>query len=202
MPPCRPCDGPSNLGKIHAVCTRKRRLGCAHSLCTEREGSRARECHSEGTPRTRRARSEAGGRRPLPAPPRTSTSVPGSFCKAGLFRDNGGRTCLRALGYDSSLPVAWKAPAGVLGKAAIVVASKRHRPEELQFSIAPTPSHRGVHRLGASEPGPLTAARTPARWPHVKTRSRPPLCPQTPKPASSRLFTDLRRALYLASSWR
>jgi hypothetical protein len=38
--------------------------------------------------------------------------------------DNGARTHSRSRGCDSSLLVAWKAPAGVLGNEAIVVASE------------------------------------------------------------------------------
>ena len=37
--------------------------------------------------------------------------------------DNGARTHSRSRGCDSSLLVAWKAPAGVLGNQAILVAS-------------------------------------------------------------------------------
>jgi hypothetical protein len=62
---------------------------------------------------------------PLPDPPGTSPGVSVSFDKAKSFRDNGARTHLhrRALGCDSSLLVAWKAPAGVLGNEPMFVAS-------------------------------------------------------------------------------
>jgi hypothetical protein len=55
-----------------------------------------------------------------------SPSVPVSFDKAKSFRGNGARTRLhrRALGCDRLLLVAWKAPAGVLGNEAMLVASE------------------------------------------------------------------------------
>jgi hypothetical protein len=99
------------------------RLCCAHSLCIGLEEGRARECHNEGRPRTRQARRQAIRRLLIPDPPGTSPSVPVSFDKARLFRDNGARTHPRARECYSSLLVAWKAPAGVVGNRAKLVAN-------------------------------------------------------------------------------
>ena len=101
-------------------------LHYARSPCIGRAKSRELECHNEGKPRTRRPRKRAVRRLPLPDRPGTSASVPGWFGRAKWFRDSGARTRLHppARGCDCSLLVAWKAPAGVLGNALILVANK------------------------------------------------------------------------------
>ena len=103
---------------------RKPRVCCARSLCTGREEGRVRGCHNEGKPRTRQARRRAARHLPLPDRPGTSPSAPVSFDKAKSFRGNGARTRLHRRARDSSLLVAWMAPAGVLGNEAILVASE------------------------------------------------------------------------------
>jgi hypothetical protein len=124
--PCRPCGGRDNLGKSHGAYTRKRRLRYARSLCIGRAKSHEPECHNEGKPRTRQARREAARRPPIPDLPGTSPSVPVSFCKVRSFLGNdvGTGPRPRSRGCDGSLLVAWKAPVGVLGKGAILVANK------------------------------------------------------------------------------
>ena len=97
---------------------------CARSLYIGREEGRARGCHNEGTPRTRRARRREVRRLPLPDLPGMSPSVSVPFGRAVSFQDNGALTRPQSRGCDSLLLVAWKAPAGVLGNGAMSVARK------------------------------------------------------------------------------